>query len=114
MNSPDGTSTGLGEDQLAEVVRRLVQAVAPRAVYLFGSRLYGAPTADSDIDMLVIVADGAPSGVELARRGYACLHGLGLPVELHFATESKFERFSTVVGSFHREVKKRGKVLYAA
>ncbi len=91
-----------------------MQAVAPRAVYLFGSRLYGAPTADSDIDMLVIVADGAPSGVELARRGYACLHGLGLPVELHFATESKFERFSTVVGSFHREVKKRGKVLYAA
>jgi len=114
MNPSAGTSAGLDKDRLAEIVRRLVAALSPRAIYLFGSRLYGAPTADSDIDILVLVSDGAPSAVELARQGYACLHGLGLPVELHFAGESKFERFSTVVGSFHREVKQRGRVLYAA
>ena len=114
MNQPPERSTNLDEEQLAEIVRRLVAELSPRAIYLFGSRLYGTPTADSDIDLLVIVSDGGPSAVELARRGYACLHGLGLPAELHFAGERKFERFSTVVGSFHREVKQRGKVVYAA
>ena len=71
MNAPDRTSTGLSDDQLGEVVRRLVEAVSPRAVYLFGSRACGAPTADSDIDIFVIVSDDAPSAVELARQGYA-------------------------------------------
>lgn len=99
---------------LDEIVNRLVTALSPLEVYLFGSQLYGSPNRDSDIDVFIVVPDGSPNGVELARRGYACLRGLGLPVELHFATRTRFERFSVVIGSLHREVRQRGKVLYAA
>jgi predicted nucleotidyltransferase len=113
MKQSDSIST-LSEETINDIVRRLVSALSPRAIYLFGSQLYGEPTRDSDIDVLIIVADDAANHVELARQGYACLHGLGLPVELHFASESRFQRFSTVIGSLHREVRNRGKVLYAA
>ncbi len=113
MNAPGGTSTGLSEDQLGEVVRRLVEAVAPRAVYLFGSQLYGAPTRDSDIDIMVLV-DDEPVGIELHQKGYACLRGLGLPVELHFCDTARFNAWGQVVGTLQREIQRKGRLLYAA
>ncbi len=91
-----------------------MDVLAPRAIYAFGSQVYGTPTPDSDLDLLVVLSDNTPSMWELGKLGYACLHGLGLPVELHFATETKFQRFSSVVGSLHREVRQKGRVLYAA
>ncbi|MFQ5424845.1 MAG: nucleotidyltransferase domain-containing protein [Phycisphaerae bacterium] len=113
MNLPARTSTSLKEDRLAEIVRRLVAAVSPRAVYLFGSQLYGAPRRDSDIDIMVLVND-RPVGMELLQRGYACLRGLGLPVELHFCDTARFDAWGQVVGTLQREVHRKGRLLYAA
>ena len=104
----------LRETDVQEIVGRLVREFSPRAIYLFGSHVYGTPHRDSDVDVLVIFDDPAPDRIELAKRGYVSLHGLDLPVELHFATATTFERFSTVIGSFHRDVKQRGRVVYAA
>lgn len=42
------------EEILAEIVRRIVTACAPEKIILFGSYAYGDPTADSDVDLLVI------------------------------------------------------------
>ncbi len=102
------------QDQLREIVDRLVTALQPRAIYLFGSHAYGTPTPHSDVDVLVVVPDGAPSGVALAKRGYPCVYDLGVPVELHFVTESRFERYRDVTGSLSREVARRGRLLFAA
>jgi predicted nucleotidyltransferase len=104
----------LTETVLADIVRRLVAELAPRAIYLFGSCAYGKPTPDSDIDLLIVVDHEPAATWELGKRGYACLYGLGLPVELHFTSRTNFERFSAVVGSIHREVRQRGRILYAA
>ena len=104
----------LTDQAVREIVRRLVAEFAPQAIYLFGSYAYGTPTPASDIDLLVVLADDTAVTWELGQRADACLHGLGLPVELHFASRAKFERFRTVVGSFHREVYQRGRILYAA
>ena len=81
---------------------------------LFGSHVYGAPDPGSDIDVMVVVGDQAPDRFELSRKGYASLRDIGMPVELHFCRASTFERFSSVVGSIHREVRQRGRVVYAA
>ncbi|MBI5830206.1 MAG: nucleotidyltransferase domain-containing protein [Chloroflexi bacterium] len=40
---------------LDEVVRRIARAVQPERIYLYGSHAYGAPNADSDVDLLVLV-----------------------------------------------------------
>lgn len=110
-NEPSGCLT---PDVLNELVRRLRDALAPSAIYLFASYVCSRPTADSDIDLLVVVGDEVTSTWELRKRGYVCLHGLGLPVELHFIKAGQLSRFGQVVGSLQREVLEKGRLLYAA
>jgi HEPN domain-containing protein len=43
--------------ELDRVVRRLVEAFDPVAVYLFGSRARGDASADSDYDLMLVLAD---------------------------------------------------------
>ena len=40
--------------QILEVTDRIVEHFKPHKVILFGSRAYGRPTRDSDVDFLVI------------------------------------------------------------
>ena len=46
----------IDRDLLQEVTRRLVEQFQPEQVILFGSQAWGKPTADSDIDLMVVVA----------------------------------------------------------
>ncbi len=43
------------EEILAEITRRIVEHLRPEKVILFGSYAYGKPTADSDVDFLVVM-----------------------------------------------------------
>jgi len=108
-----GTSNGITDERLAEIVSRIVTALSPRAIYLFGSQLSGLAHRDSDIDIMVVLEDLPPAGDDF-KRGYAARRGLGLPVELHFASRGRFERFAEVVGSLSREIHRKGVLLYAA
>jgi predicted nucleotidyltransferase len=110
---PANPFSTLTETSLEEIVRRLVAALSPRAVYLFGSQLYGTPHTDSDIDIMVLVEDERVS-IDAYQAGYACLRGLGLPVELHLCGTTRFESWGTVVGTIQREVRHKGRLLYAA
>jgi predicted nucleotidyltransferase len=105
---------GVPAETLAEIVRRLVAALAPRAIYAFGSRVYGTPHRDSDVDLMLVVEGDGSNRAELARLGYGCLPGVPLPVELHFTNAERLERFADVVGSLEREVRRRGRTVYAA
>lgn len=113
MNTPTGTSMSLSKDQLAEIVRRLVAALSPRSIYLFGSHAGGLPRTDSDIDIMVIIEE-KPTTIEHHQQGYASLRGIGLPVELHITPRSRFERFSEVIGSLPHEILRKGILIYAA
>ena len=83
-------------------------------VYLFGSRLYGTPHEDSDIDLLIMVSDDVEPSSDYYKRVYAALRGIDAIVEPHFCTLRDFNRFGQVVGSLQKEVKDRGRLLYAA
>jgi len=52
-------STGQPE-ALDRAVARIVDAMRPEAIYLFGNRARGDARGDSDYDLLVVVADDAP------------------------------------------------------
>lgn len=47
------------EEQIQAIVHRIVAGYQPDRIILFGSYAYGAPTEDSDLDLLVIKADDA-------------------------------------------------------
>jgi len=43
------------EDLLQTATERLVAEFQPEEIYLFGSRAWGVPRSDSDVDLMVIV-----------------------------------------------------------
>lgn len=112
MSTPDPQE--LKATALNDAVERLVREFAPRAVYLFGSRAYGTPHRYSDFDLLIVGDFKSSDKYALNRRAFACLHGLKLPIELHFCRPATLERFATVTGSFYKDAKERGKIVYAA
>lgn len=104
----------LTPERLAEVTRRLAAALAPRAIYLFGSHVYGTPTAASDIDVLVVLPGPVPPVSVCYGRGHASLRGLFLPVELHFASAEGFAARRDVPGTVEAEAAQKGRMLYEA
>lgn len=45
----------LGEKELRTLTRRIVRVAHPELIILFGSRVYGKPRPDSDLDVLVVM-----------------------------------------------------------
>jgi hypothetical protein len=74
----------------------------PRRVILFGSRARGEATRDSDIDLLVIVDDGTPSGKLTWKAEYEAhrSHRAADVPPMHAET---FERYRNIVGTLAAE-----------
>ena len=100
------------DGRIREVTDRIVAALAPIRVVLFGSYAWGEPDSDSDLDLYVIVPDQSEPGYRLARRAYHALHGVNIPVDVVVRTRTEAERNAGVAASFDREVLSRGVVLY--
>lgn len=90
---------------------RIVQALDPEKVILFGSYSYGTPTPDSDIDLLIIIGTEAAS----AERSWAVSRLLlprAFPVDILVKTPDEI-RSSLEAGDFFiREIVARGRVMY--
>jgi predicted nucleotidyltransferase len=102
------------EQKLAEIVRRLCDALDPLAIYFFGSYAYGTPEPHSDIDLLVVVEGSPLSPYERDAVAYRALSGLGVPKDVQVYTRAEFEERAALPVSFERTVKTKGRVLYAA
>ncbi len=114
MNRRQATTSRLTDEQRHDIVDRLVRALSPRRIILFGSHVCGEPTADSDVDVMLLFDDDQFDRYELSKRGYSALRGISVPVELHFRTFSAFERRASVPASFEEEVRQKGRLAYAA
>lgn len=95
---------------LAVVLDRLVAALRPAGVYLFGSRAAGTAEPDSDFDLLVVLPDGACTSHD---RVYAPLLGLGVGCDVVACTVSEFADEVRVAGTICHEATSRGYRLYA-
>jgi predicted nucleotidyltransferase len=95
-----------------EIVRRLVQGMQPKQIFLFGSLAYGQPAEGSDIDLMVIVSKSDCPPHRRAQAAYACVGAVGVAKDLVVLTEEEFERQARVATSLARLVKEQGKILY--
>lgn len=96
---------------ISEVVHRIVEAVYPLKIILFGSYVYGLPEKDSDIDILVVMSSNLPR----YRRSvpiYKALAGLLIPKDILVYTPQEIEEWSDVSQAFITTVMKKGKVIY--
>ncbi|HYE00012.1 MAG TPA: nucleotidyltransferase domain-containing protein [Alphaproteobacteria bacterium] len=97
---------------LAALLARIVPAVRPVAVYLFGSRARGDHRADSDYDILVVVEDGAPKRHFDPAFLYGLKQGLPMSADIFGARRSNFERLRHEVGSLAHIVGYEGRRIY--
>ena len=80
------------EDQaLSEVVRRLVQALDPREIWLFGSRAANRNAPDSDFDLLVVTRAESEEAASDYDAAYAPVKGLGVGCDIIPCGVDEFE-----------------------
>lgn len=102
------------DEKLQILLDRIVPALEPEAVYLFGSRARGDFDEDSDYDLLVIVPDDAPKERRSIRYAYASKIGTGIPADIIPCTRSNYEASKDVVGTLSHEVERHGLRVYGA
>lgn len=100
-------------DLLDNIVARLTSVVRPARVIVFGSSVTDTATADSDIDLLILldeVDDARREGVRLRR----ALRGVGMPFDVIVMRTDRFEETKNVVGGIAYPANKYGKAIYEA
>src|SRR5947209_4800950 len=86
-------------DDLARIVARIVETLNPERVFVFGSQARGEATADSDIDLLVVVPPTEEPSYRLAQRAYHSLHHYLTPLDIVVIPKDEFERRSNARAS---------------
>lgn len=98
-------------ETLPEVVERIVAYLDPEKIVLFGSYAYGVPTADSDVDLLVILDTDVPRR-ERSWLVSRLLIPRPFPVDILVKTPNEIERALSGRDFFIQEIMARGTVLY--
>jgi uncharacterized protein len=97
---------------LDEIVRRLVAALDPEKIILFGSYAYGSPSDDSDVDLLVVMQTGArpvDRHVAVSRS----VRPRPFPLDILVKTPDEVAGALAKGDHFIQEIVRRGRVLYA-
>nr|VFJ97093.1 MAG: Predicted nucleotidyltransferase [Candidatus Kentron sp. LFY] len=95
-----------------EIIRRLVEGLAPERIILFGSRAWGEPAPDSDMDLLVIVSHSDLTAHQRSVQALHCLRGLRMAVDILVKTRDEFEFFRQVPASLEHKIATQGRILY--
>ena len=96
---------------LEEIVRRLVAALDPDRIILFGSRARGDARADSDVDLLIIKDSEEPT-YRRAIPAYRALIGLAVPTDIIWRTSAEVEEWSGARNYVTTRALREGRVLY--
>ncbi|MFN0280315.1 MAG: nucleotidyltransferase domain-containing protein [Pyrinomonadaceae bacterium] len=95
---------------IKRVCSQIVERFRPQKVILFGSYAYGTPTANSDIDLLVVMPfDGRvhEQAVKIRRELDS-----SFPLDLLVRTPEQIRERVEMEDFFMREIVEQGKVLY--
>jgi predicted nucleotidyltransferase len=103
----------INKETLEEVKNRLVATYNPIAIYLFGSYVWGKPTEDSDLDLLIVIDQSDEKSYDRVRPGQRALFGMGIANDLIIYTKDEFERISNNVTTLGYKIRREGKVIYA-
>jgi hypothetical protein len=105
------------QEALDAVVDRLVQALDPKAIWLFGSRARGDHRPDSDFDLLVVAKEGkwfGDSGSDGYSEVYAPVRSTGVGCDVVPCDAELFEVGQALPTSFVRRIALEGRELYRA
>lgn len=95
-------------------MQRLVAALHPLEIWLFGSQASGKTHRHSDIDLMIVVADDAGDPDDLTARGYRALRHMGIPKDIMLFHQREMEQSRGVRTTLPYEATRNGRILYAA
>jgi predicted nucleotidyltransferase len=99
------------ESYLINIVDKIVNNFNPDKIILFGSYAYGHPTADSDMDIMIVMdTDEKPHKRAVSVR--KVLKGIGIPKDIIVKTPEEFERFKDIVGTIVYPAAHKGRIIY--
>jgi len=99
------------EKLLNDIVSRIVSAVNPEKIILFGSHVYGQPKKNSDLDILVIMNSNLPR-YKRSIPIYRALAGLLIPKDIVVYAPKEIEEWEDVPQAFISTIVKNGKLIY--
>ena len=99
------------EETIREAVRRLVEALDPEMVILFGSAARGEFGPDSDLDFLVVVPEER-LGYKTTSRAREALRGLAVAKDLCWTTPARLREYRDVRWTIEQAATSEGRVLY--
>jgi predicted nucleotidyltransferase len=102
------------DTSLKRLVDRIVAALHPDAIYLFGSRARDDARPDSDYDFLVVVPDALPRDAWSPRVVARIQRDPGVPVDVIPCRRSVFERRRDLVGTLSYKATREGRLVYGA
>ncbi len=100
------------DDLLTRMVQKIVEAFHPEKVILFGSRAWGTPRQDSDVDVFVIMESDLTPARRSAEVSLAC-RPRGLVVDFLVKTPAEVDHQLKIGDPFLRRILEQGRVLYA-
>ena len=98
--------------QIEDVSRQIAELFRPRRILLFGSYAWGAPSPDSDVDLLVILPFEGKPAVKSAEMRLQISPPFA--VDLLARTPEKVRERLALGDPFIRSIVEEGKVLYEA
>ena len=96
---------------LRDIVTRVVSAISPDQIFLFGSRARGNARPNSDIDILIIADSDQPR----YRRSvplYGVLKDVPVPIDILVYTADEVREWADVPQAFVTTARREGKLLY--
>jgi predicted nucleotidyltransferase len=103
----------IAQDVIDNLILRIKKVVEPKEVILFGSAARGLMAHDSDIDVLVVVAEGTHRR-HTSQQIHMNLFGFEYPVDVIVATRADLEKHKNNPGLIYRNILEEGKSVYAA
>jgi len=107
-------NTELDKSLLDEIVKHLLIAYKPLAIYLFGSQVWGNPDKSSDMDFFIVVDKSEYDAAERIRIGLRELKGIHANVDLLVYTSSEIAEKKDHPSTLVYKVLNKGVKIYEA
>lgn len=98
--------------KVEQAIRTIVETSHPRKVVLFGSYVQGRMHRDSDLDVLVVMAEEIVSPRKESVRIRRALKGIRMPMDILVVSERALAGIEDAPGLIYREALREGEVAY--
>lgn len=102
----------LSQELKDEIVQRIVTAMNPLKIVLFGSYAYGVPDQDSDLD-LVIIKEQVESKTRESVTVWKLLADIPLAKDILLVSQAEYDFYKHEAGSVFRTINEKGVEIYA-